>query len=143
MYLAFDPGETTGWALFNDDGSINGWGQLTEEQLQYKLDLWEHEPIDVVICEGFIIFRHKARKFAGNRMVTIQIIGMIKRFAHKICAKYVEQDADILPMAQMKTQVKMPSNHAESHKVSAFNHGAWYLIQQGIRKSALEEENGL
>lgn len=142
MYLAFDPGETTGWALFNDDGSIADWGQVREENLLGALQGWEELPLKAVICEGFIIFRHKARKFAGNRMITIQAIGMIKSFAHRVGATYVEQDSDILPMAQMKTQVKMPGNHAESHKVSAFNHGAWYLINKGIRKSALEEENG-
>ena len=140
MYLAFDPGETTGWALFDKAGDIKEWGQLTMDELHLKLTEWESLDIDTVICEGFIIYRHKAKKFAGNRMLTIQVIGIVKSFAHRMNAKYVEQDSDILPIAQKHTQVFMPKDHSESHKVSAFNHGAEWLIRQGIRKTALEEE---
>jgi hypothetical protein len=50
------------------------------------------------------------------------------------------QGSDIKPMAEKFTQVKPPSDHAESHKIDAFNHGAYYLINKGIRKTALEEE---
>ena len=142
MYLAIDPGEVTGWCTFNSDGTINEWGQADMEEIHKKIAEWEQIKFTAVVCEGFIIFKHKAKKFAGNRMLTIQVIGMIKSLAHRIGATYVEQDSSILPIAQKHTQIFLPANHAESHKFSAFNHGAEYLIRQGIRKTALEEANG-
>lgn len=141
MYLAFDPGETTGWAEFNDEGECKAYGQLSFDELIAKCEDWRGTPeLKTVIIEEFVVFNHKARKFAGSRMKTSQAIGIIKSMAHANGAKVVEQPANIKPIAQKWTQIKPPSDHSQSHWVDAFNHGAYYLIKQNIRKTYLEEE---
>jgi hypothetical protein len=144
MYVAFDPGKVTGWAIFKDDGSVNTIGQATIEELitlveKLVLDNLS-EPILAVVYEDFIIFKHKAKYLAGSRVEASQAIGIIKGLAQRTGAELVMQGSDIKPMAQRWTQIKPPADHAESHKIDAFNHGAYYLINKGIRKTALEEE---
>ena len=148
MYIAFDPGKTTGWAVFDNDGTIIEMGQASIEQLidfceRRVIDHTNYEPIKAVIYEDFIIFKHKAKYLTGSRVEASQAIGIIKGLAQRTGAELVMQGSDIKPMAEKFTQIKPPSNHDESHKIDAFNHGAYYLINKGIRKTALEEENAL
>lgn len=141
-YLAFDPGKITGWAVFNDDGSVRSMGQATIDELIDLCVEWAalDEPIRAVIYEDFVVFKHKAKFLAGSRMEASQAIGIIKGLARTTKTELVMQGSDIKPMAQRWTQIKPPADHAESHKIDAFNHGAYYLINKGIRKTALEEE---
>lgn len=141
MFLAFDPGKTTGWALFDSTGSLMEMGQASLEQLMSLCDAWEKLPITVVIYEDWVLFKHKARQQAGSRMESSQAIGIIKNLGRKLGAKIVVQGSDIKSTAEKLTQVRPPSNHAQSHQIDAFNHGAFYLITVAkIRKTALEEE---
>lgn len=146
MYLAFDPGKITGWAVFTNTGDILEMGQATIEELIDLCEGWLENGdlgIDGVIYEDFIVFRHKAQKLAGSRMEASQAIGIIKGLAKRAGVTPVRQGSDIKPIAEKLTQIKPPSDHSQSHQIDAFNHGAYYLIRQGIRKTALEEENGL
>ncbi len=148
MYLAFDPGGTTGWCSFNDEGETTGYGQLSLDELAAKVDEWANEPIHTVIYETFVLFGHKAKRQTGSDMPASQAIGIIKTLIHRLGSPTViRQDPSIKNMAQKWTQMKPPSNHAESHWVDAFNHGAYYLINKGVRKTYLEMEqdkkNGL
>lgn len=142
MYLSFDPGKVTGWAKFTDDGEVAASGQADLDTLIDLCTEWAitEEKIIAVIYEEFVVFKHKAKHFAGSRMEASQAIGIIKGLARRTGADLVVQGSDIKPMAQRFTQVKPPSDHAQSHWVDAFNHGAYYLINQGIRKTALEEQ---
>lgn len=142
MYLAFDPGDTTGWASFDDEGNVIEKGQLNLEELMDKCREWRSAPIKVVIYEDFRIFRHKAQKFAGNKMVVSQTIGIILSMAREAGAKVVSQPSSIKPIAEKWTQVKPRGPHSQSHEIDAYNHGKYYLIGEGICKSALEEELG-
>jgi hypothetical protein len=144
MYIAFDPGKMTGWATFNNDGSVLAMGQVTIEELITLVDQLvlnnDLVLIKAVIYEDFIIFKHKARHLVGSRVEASQAIGIIKSLAQRTGAELVMQGSDIKPMAQKFTQIYPVGSHSESHKIDAFNHGAWYLINKGIRKTALEEE---
>lgn len=145
MYLSFDPGKTTGWALFDDVGQVMSTGQDTIEQLIAHCEEWRKYALKAIIYEDFVIFKHKAAKMAGSRMEASQAIGIIKGLAQYNNVELVRQGSDIKPIAQKWTQIKPPSDHSKSHWVDAFNHGAYYLIQHKIRKSALEmeQENGM
>jgi hypothetical protein len=144
MYIAYDPGKMTGWASFDDDGKVIAMGQVTIEELIDQVEVLVNSrlalPIKAVIYEDFIIFKHKAKFLTGSRVEASQAIGIIKGLAQRTGAELIMQGSDIKPMAQKFTQIFPPSDHAESHKIDAFNHGAYYLINKGIRKTALEEE---
>ena len=139
MYLAFDPGETTGWASFSNDGNIADKGQLNFNDLCSFLDNYCF-PIEAVICEDFRIKRQKAKAFIGNRMETIQAIGAIRAFASRQKVPYILQDSGIKSIAEKWTGVSTKGlPHSQTHWIDAFNHGAYYLVRQGIRKTRLED----
>ena len=138
FYLAFDPGKTTGWALFDGMGQVLKTGQANLDELIDLTEEWAKMPIGTIIYESFVLFRHKARQQTGSKMEASQAIGIIKTLARKTDATLVEQDPTIKSLAQKWTQLKPIGDHAQSHWVDAFNHGAYWLIRQGIRKTALE-----
>jgi hypothetical protein len=141
FYLAFDPGKTTGWAMFDGNGQIIQYGQASLDELIDLTEEWARVwPISTIIYESFVLFRHKARQQTGSKMEASQAIGIIKTLARKTDATLVEQDPTIKSLAQKWTQLKPIGDHAHSHWVDAFNHGAYWLIRQGIRKTALEME---
>lgn len=144
MYLSYDPGETTGWVRFNNEGALVESGQVTGLD-----DLIDHigrmkiehidDPIKVVIYEDYIVFKKKAAAHTGSRVVTAQAIGIIKTLKDTGC-EFVCQPSNIKSIAQKWTGVKPPADHSQSHWVDAFNHGAYYLIQRGLRRTQLEIE---
>ena len=140
MYLAFDPGATTGWCKFDDQGNALEWGQDNFDELIDHCNVWAFETWDAIIYEQFKLFRHKAQRQTGSTMPASQAIGIIKTLIRNTNAKAVVQEASIKATAEKMTQMKAPSNHAQSHWVDAFNHGAYYLINEGIRKTYLEME---
>lgn len=143
MYLAYDPGKTTGWARFNDDGTIHSTGQVDLSGLLTHLaDMRDDgEPIKAIIYETFVLFKHKAQQQTGSKMEASQAIGMIKTLHNETGCSLIEQAPNVKYIAQKWSGVKPPSNHADSHWVDAFNHGVFFLVKLGIRKTALEEEN--
>lgn len=134
--ISFDPGETTGVAVFDDD-KVYSWDQIPMDKI---LDFLSDEPKpDVVIYENFQLLPHKAKALIGSKFETIQVIGMIKAYAHRHGAELIEQRPGIKSIAEMWTGVKPPKNHKQSHKVDAYNHGAYYLCRIGVMKTELEK----
>lgn len=140
MYLAFDPGQTTGWCKFDNNGEAVEWGQDNFTELMDHCNEWAKEEWDVIIYEDFKLFKHKARQQSGSRMPASQAIGIIKTLIHNTKAIAIVQDSSIKPIAEKWTNMKAPGDHSQSHWVDAFNHGAFWLINEGIRKSYLERE---
>lgn len=143
MLLAFDPGETTGWASFSEQGEPTGNGQVSIVEL---IDLVERfkeseEPISIIIYEDFKLYKHKASRQVGSRMPASQAIGIIRTLIRVTGAKEVTQMSDILSTAQKWTQVFPPGAHADSHRYDAYNHGMYYLIKEGRAKTALERKH--
>lgn len=135
-YLCFDPGISTGWARFDNEGQITEKGIL--RGLDALADFLEETEIPThIICESYRVFKHKATAHIGSKVETAQAIGMIKAKARLWKAEYIEQPSSILTIAQMWSGVKLPSNHDKSHDIAAYNHGVYYLQKNGIRKSRL------
>lgn len=144
MILAVDPGKTTGIYAFKDDGTEYNPPmklQLSMKDLENYLMLIA-EPITVIVYEDYQVLPHMAKHHAGSKVEAAQVIGMLRLFASIKKIHLVPQRASILPIAEKLTQVKMPKNHAQSHWVSAYLHGSYYLIKQGKMKTALEKEIG-
>lgn len=143
MYLAYDPGKTTGWARFSDAGDAVSYGQVDLEELMDHLDEMAAtgEPIIAVIVEDWLLFKKKAAQQVGSRMEASQAIGILKKFAKDVDAEFILQPSNIKSIAQKWTQLKPVGSHSQSHWVDAFNHGAYYLINAGIRKTQLEKDH--
>lgn len=138
-YWAFDPGETTGFAFFDEAGNVIRAGQIYGfDSLVGFLAMHDSSKLEAIVCEDFIILAKKARHFAGNKMEVIQAKGAIRAhaFSHKI--KFVLQKSDIKPMAEKLTGIKPKGKHSDTHWVDAVNHGKYYLIKIGVAKGSLD-----
>jgi hypothetical protein len=137
VYLAFDPGTTTGMVMFDAKGDSIRMGQFSLDELGEFLQHLS-DPIKVVICEEFKIFKHKTRAFAGNRMEVSQAIGIIREFVRQRKIELVYQPPLIKTAAERLTGHHVSGNHNNSHWQDAYLHGKFYLIQHKIAKSALQ-----
>lgn len=146
--LAIDPGDTTGWATLEfNGGKLIDMGQT---DLNETLDLiagLDTNGLMRIVCEDFLLFKQKARQQAGSRFKAVQIIGAIKSFARRENIPLILQPSGILTVAAKISGVVQPNNHAVSHKIDAFNHGFYYLVNVRKAKSKaqreLDEANGI
>lgn len=135
MYLAIDPGETAGYAFFDEDGEVSSFGQFS---LQESAD-WLIENITsslkMVIVEDYRNFAWKQqKKWSDNK--TSQQIGAIKLACHYAGVPLTLQPANVLKIGLKFLGIgDLPSNHDISHQFSAAAHGAYYLKTHGIRKA--------
>lgn len=137
--IGIDPGKMNGIAIFNGDGSVDGYGQMDLDELLDWTTEYE-EPVSAVIVEDFILFKKRAIQQSGSRMHASQVIGMMKSFAKRKDAFFLLQKSDILPTAEKISGVKMPADHSISHQISAYNHAYFWMHKAGIVRSALEKE---
>lgn len=139
--LSLDPGKTTGWAVFGNDAKVVEYGQADMNAVLDLDKLIVEYTLSHIVYEDFKLFRHKALKQVGSRFEASQVIGMAKSWARKYECVLVSQPSDIKPIAQKWSQVEPPSNHSLSHGIDAYNHGFYWLVRAGLRKTYLEEES--
>ena len=137
LYLAFDPGNTTGWAVLNDRAIPQDMGQVSFDGLADFLKK-ETRTFEAIIIEEYRVFRRKAMQHAGSDLRTSQVIGKLKFWAELNETPVVMQAASILPTAEKWAQIKMPKDHSISHQISAVLHGSYYLMKNEIAPTALE-----
>lgn len=127
MLMAIDPGKYTGWAIINNGfdtsfGICNG--------LEEFANWLEEQPIpDVIVYEGYKLFKNKALKQSGSQMDAPQAIGILKSYALRKKVPAHVQFSDILPIAQLWSKMPLPKNHDISHGISAYNHGFYWLVK--------------
>ena len=138
--MAFDPGDTTGWAAWDTEGNLQGMGQVTLEDMPTFLHKYDDLEISLVIVEDFILFAKRAVKQAGSRMKASQGIGMLHLWAAQKGAQFLKQPASIKNAAMKWSQISMPGAHSESHKFDAYLHGYYYLVTHDLIKTQLQLE---
>lgn len=141
-YLSIDPGEkTSGWAAFDSEGRELELGKVTggPDEFMDWLESLVPTPSEI-IYENYRVSPTINHGF--SKVVTVQLIGMIKRFAHKNRIPLHEQPNTVLKIGLKyvgfySTYYK-PNGEKKKHvddQVSAFAHGVYYLQRRGIRKS--------
>jgi len=132
MVISVDPGDTTGIAYWEDDGTFISRETMSQNELFDKLE--QLSDVTVIVCEDYRLRQGKQMAQTGSRFVAVQIIGALKAYARRVGAKFVLQPPNILTIAAMHSQVKRPSNHAKSHDIDAYNHGFYYFETKGLLK---------
>lgn len=137
-FIAFDPGRATGWAIWDEDGSILDFGTAWNHgELQEVLEK-QPSTIKVVIYEDFKLFKHKALQQAGSRMEASVAIGRIEAFASMWSAEVIQQDSHIKSTAEKLTGYKTKGMaHSKTHVIDAINHGEYYLYKTGVKEIKL------
>lgn len=129
--LCLDPGETTGWAVFEN-------GELTKQGQTRTVDDWwaihnlvkEINPSHVVF-ENYRVYAHKLERHSNSEVFTLRLVGVIEY----LCDVYL----GIPRMDQMAHQAKgfvtdeklkawgMYSK-GQRHARDAVRHGVYYLL---------------
>lgn len=131
--IALDPGETTGYALF-EQGILVEQEQLPTHTIFSGIDILRHkfetEKPDIVIYEDFRIYDWKAASLSWNTLHTPRLIGGIQTLCH----------LNNIPMfTQMAQQPKMFCTDqkleqwgyykkGQRHARDAVRHGCYYLL---------------
>jgi hypothetical protein len=102
--LCFDPSGnynegsgTTGWAVFTD-GILTEFGTISATDHKTIEGYWaEHEALiaiqqpNIIVCESFRLFAHKAKAQTNSQMETPQLIGYLRMTCWKRRIKFVFQ----------------------------------------------------
>lgn len=79
--LCIDPGDTTGWALFNKYKLVR-WGHIRtvkDEVINWN-NIWQlfiNENPDYVVCEDYRVYQHKLARHSFSPVTTLRLIGGI------------------------------------------------------------------
>lgn len=141
-YLSIDPGEKiTGWAAFDSKGQEIEFGKITggPESFMDWLESLVPGPAEI-IYENYRVSPTINHGF--SKVVTIQLIGMIKRYAHTRKILLHEQPNTVLKIGLKYAGFYLLYYDAAGKKkkhvddeISAYAHGVYYLQKKGIRKS--------
>jgi hypothetical protein len=141
-YLSIDPGEkTSGWAAFDKEGKELEFGKITggPEAFMDWLESLVPRPTEI-IYENYRVSPTLNHGF--SKVVTIQLIGMIKRYAHTRKILLHEQPNTVLKIGLKYIGFYLMYYDASGKKkkhvddeISAYAHGVYYLQKKGIRKS--------
>lgn len=137
--LAFDPGETTGWALVSltlaepirDRVVVPITGTLELWRGVYDL-IDKHAP-DFIVVEIFRLFPHRLRAQIGSTFPTVKVIGVIEYIADGFGISVVLQEpSDRLQVKGWWSTNYLPkSMRITSHERSALQHALLFLRRQG------------
>ena len=141
-YLAIDPGLTSGWATFNDQGVVIDLGQFKYEERNNVLKDLIHENLKEVIVEDYRNHGFTQQK-RWSRNETSKLIGVIETYCTIKNVPIVLQPNTVKAIGYKWAGIKPPSNHSISHQYDAVAHGTYRLQQTGIRKPglAIKEED--
>lgn len=144
--LSMDPGERTGWAYQDETceypGGLLDLGQI--DSLQELASFMEEfvRPVDVLVIEDYKVWKGKrgAKSNVGSNLPTVRAIGIMESWAFRNnikIVKYPSYDADIIAK-RVGVNPRTVGAHKDTHWVFAANYGRYYLVQQGLCKSALQ-----
>lgn len=130
-YLAIDPGETTGWAAFDESGVIIAIGQFKQTEQNDWLDEHIKPTLKTVITEDYQNHAWKRQK-NWSRNQTSKNIGSIEAFCHIRRIPIVLQRNTVKSIGYKFMGMVPPSDHSISHQYDAAAHGTYWLRTNGI-----------
>jgi len=143
--LCLDPGETTGWAFFNQ-GELDQWGQIETVTMDKQPNWNELENLiynscpSHVVCEDYRVYAHKLERHSNSQVVTLRLIGGIDLLCHQNYRIESYPNRSSIPIHyQMAAQAKgfITDDRLKAwdmwkdgmrHSRDAIRHGLYYLI---------------
>lgn len=136
-YLAIDPGETNGAAVYNSKGGLQALltikiDELTE-MLQKIRRSCKDDPLERIIVEEYRVYPHKAKDHVYSKLNTTRAIGRIESFA-EICSIPVSFQGASLKTTGYRYLGKKPKPKSDpgNHAMDAHAHGTYWLVNNGI-----------
>lgn len=132
MFLSLDPGLTTGWCMFSDNGVIDELGQVVGvDEFILWLETLDPKP-SLIICEDFVLNPNIPQ--GGSQMEAPQVIGAVKSYASKTGIVCVIQAPRLKKIGYAWAGTRPPSKKADTHRMDAYAHGVYYLVLHDILK---------
>lgn len=130
--LVLDPGETTGWALF-EDGKLSAAGQAATKREGWRCIhslLMDIKP-DMLVYENYRVYEHKLERHSNSEVYTVRLIGVIEYLCDIVCgiphynqmaheAKGFVSDDKLQKWGYYKPGLK--------HARDAIRHGCYFLL---------------
>ena len=129
MILVVDPGDTTGYALFEEDGELHLKGQADFDKF---LDFLLNNNFDSIVVEDYRLRKGKQAQQTGSRFQAVQVIGALKNVARQEQIPFELASVQAKTLGSMYSGVKPPSDHKKSHEIDAYNIGIYWLVDNKI-----------
>ena len=124
--LVFDPGETTGWAFF-EDGKIRGGSFHMWDAILKLMDAYKPTTI---LYESFHLNQSAATRLIGSDFPACQVIGVLKYLTARATIPLESQNP------AMRSSIKLERIPGFNlHARDAAKHGMRYLIRKGLGAS--------
>lgn len=137
--IAFDPGETTGWALF-EFGELNTIGQFDAKPTKdedpsiewvtklLRKPLTIYKPT-IVVIEDYRVYAHKAKTHSWSDLFTVKLIGALQALC--ACEK-IPVSMQMASSKQFCTNEKLLEwgyyKRGIGHAMDAVRHGCYWLL---------------
>jgi hypothetical protein len=133
MTLFVDPGDVSGFALFNHEGTFMAKDQADfEGMLTILKDLSMTNLITRIVVEDYRLRKGKQAQQTGSRFQAVQVIGALKFYAHMMVIPLELANVQAKTLGSMYSGVKPPSDHKKSHEIDAYNIGIYWLVANDI-----------
>ena len=129
MILVVDPGDTTGYALFDETGELYLKGQADFDKF---LDFLLKNSFDSIVVEDYRLRKGKQAQQTGSRFQAVQVIGALKYIARQEEIPFELASVQAKTLGSMYSGVKPPSDHKKSHEIDAYNIGIYWLVDNKI-----------
>lgn len=132
--LAIDPGETTGWAIY-DEGALTHLGHLNCKEHAYTeiRRLLEDRLPTQIVCEDYRVYANKTDAHTWSELFTPKLIGGICMWADTYCTPiHFQMAATVKPFCS-PIRLREWGFWKESHRhaMDAVKHGAYFLLFHG------------
>lgn len=137
--VSIDPGETTGICAWWGDGRLVK-PFPTKLDLDHTLDWlnqWGEEDISDFVVERWAYRKGMTKR--GDTMISSQVVGAVRATAKRVGAKVHFQQPDILRIAALHANVKIPAKGHIDDGLSSYLHGFYWFEKQGILKPVLQQ----
>ena len=134
-YLAVDPGHTIGYATFDENGNVTGYGQVKMEDFHKEFNDLLHSDLQAVIVEDYKNHGWMQQKKWG-RNETSKIIGKLELLAELRGVKLFLQPNTVKAIGYKWAGLgEAPKDHSASHQFDAVAHGVYWLQSNNIRRA--------
>ncbi len=135
IILALDPGETTGYVIFDgsnskilEEGQIKTWPiESAIPALDYLFNTYKPS---ILVFESYQVYEWKKDEHSWSQIPTVQLIGCIKTLSIQNKISYITQTAQIAKSFCTDEKLQQWGFYikGKKHARDAIRHGCYYLL---------------